>query len=185
MPLSLGFYDRAQELMARYPTKRSALLLLLHDAQDEVGYITDEVIREIADLVGITAADVAGVVTFYTMYKRSNPGRYLISLCTNPGCQFFGAEQSAAKLRELVGPQHTVTEDGLCSWEEVECLAYCGKAPIGQINYLDVPFLTPARVEQLVTALRAGRPVEDVVAELQSTGTLDEGRALATGAADA
>lgn len=185
MPLSQRFHERAQELMSRYPTKRSALLLILHEAQDEAGYINDEVMREVASIVGITPADVAGVVTFYTMFKRHNPGRYLISLCTNPGCQFFGAQETAAKLAEIVGPQHTATEDGLCSWEEVECLAYCGKAPIAQVNYLDVPYLTPARAEQLVSSLRAGRPLEEIVDEFAASGSLDDGRALATGAADA
>jgi NADH-quinone oxidoreductase subunit E len=174
MALSEGFHARAREICDRYPRPRSAILLLLHEAQDEVGYITNEVIREIGQLLGLESADVAGVVTFYTMYKRKHPGRYLISLCTNVGCQAFGADGTADTLREIVGPEHETTEDGMLSWEQVECLAYCNKAPIAQINYHDVPHLTPQRAERLCGELRAGRPLQDVLGELRTSGSLEE-----------
>ena len=172
--LSDAFYTRAKEIVARYPVARSALLMLLHEAQDEVGYITDDVIRELADFCDLSSADVAGVVTFYTMYKREHPGKYLISICGNSGCAFFGAEETCAKLREVVGPQHEATDDGLMSWEEVECLAFCGAAPAAQVNYRDVPNLTPERAERLVGALRDGRELEDVLGEMRADAKLPE-----------
>lgn len=172
--LSDNFRSRVRELMARYPSPRSALILALHEAQDEVGSISDDVVREVAQLFGLNAADVAGVVTFYTMFKRSHPGRFLISLCTNPGCAFFGADEAAAKLQELVGPAHETTEEGLMSWEPVECLAYCSAAPACQINYSDVPHITAERAEQLVAALRSGRELTAVLDELRRNAKLPE-----------
>jgi NADH-quinone oxidoreductase subunit E len=168
--LSDGFYARADELMARYPTKRSAILMLLHDAQDEVGFVSEEIMAEIAELLEMNMADVAGVVTFYTMFKRTHPGEHLISLCTNPGCVFFGADETAERLRELIGPAQVTDED--LSWEEVECLAYCSAAPACQVNYHDVPHLTPERAERLVRALRDGRDLDEVISELKAEAKL-------------
>jgi len=174
MALSDAFHERARELIARYPTPRSALLLLLHEAQSEVGYVSDDVIREIGELLALDSADVAGVVTFYTMYKRRHPGKFLISLCTNVGCQIFGADETADRLRHLVGEEHETSSDGLISWESVECLAYCNKAPIAQVNYRDIPHLTPDRAARLVDALRSGRPADQVLDEFASSGSLEE-----------
>jgi len=170
--LSPSFYTRAAEVIARYPVARSALIMLLHDAQDEVGYITDDVIREVGDLMDLSAADVAGVVTFYTMFKRKHPGKYLISLCTEPGCAMFGADDTADKLRELVGPESETTSDGLMSWEQVECLAFCGAAPAAQVNYRDVPNLTSERSIRLCEALRGGRELKEVIEELRADAKL-------------
>lgn len=172
--LSEELRTRARELMARYPQKRSALLLVLHAAQDEVGHITDEVMTEVAELFDLNSADVAGVVTFYTMFKRHAPGRYLISLCTNVGCALFGADETAQRLRDLVGPEHEATEDGVMSWEQVECLAYCSAAPAAQVNYRDVPNLSPERAESLCGALRSGRDLDDVLTEMGTDAALPE-----------
>jgi NADH:ubiquinone oxidoreductase subunit E len=148
--------------------------MLLHEAQDEVGFINDDVIREVGAVLDLTPADVAGVATFYTMFKRSHPGRFLISLCTQPGCGMFGADETAEKLTELVGPEHKTTDDGLMSWEHVECLAYCGAAPAAQLNYCDVPNLTADRAERMCAALRAGRELNDVVNELRADAKLPD-----------
>lgn len=166
--LSDALRERARELMSRYPHRRSALILVLHAAQDEVGHITDDVVKEVAELFELNAADVAGVVTFYTMFKREHPGRFLISLCTQSACAFAGADDTARALRDLVGPEHATTSDGAMSWEEVECLAYCGAAPAAQVNYRDVPNLTAERAERLCEALRSGRELDDVLAELRA-----------------
>jgi NADH-quinone oxidoreductase subunit E len=174
--LSEDFRAKARELMARYPTPRSALLMVLHEAQDEIGYVTDDVVREVAQLFGLAAADVEGVVTFYTMFKRKHPGRFLISLCTNLSCTINGADSTAAALREAVGPPDETTADGLCSWETVECLATCHWAVAAQVNYLDVPYLTPDRARKLVTDLRAGREVDEILAELRQPKSLQEAR---------
>lgn len=167
MPLSERFRTKADEIIARYPVARSAILMLLHEAQEEVGYVSSEVIREVAGILDLSSADVAGVVTFHTMFKRRPPGRHLISLCTNVSCAIRGADETAEKLREIVGPPHETTDDGLLSWEPVECLAFCDWAPIAQVNYRDIPELTPERAEKLCSALRAGRPEAEVLAELR------------------
>jgi NADH-quinone oxidoreductase subunit E len=172
--LSEGFVSRARELMARYPRPRSALIMVLHEAQDEVGNINDDVVREVAKIFGLAAAEVEGVVTFYTMFKRKHPGRFLISLCTNLSCAINGAEDTAAALRDAVGPSDETTSDGLCSWESVECLATCHWAVAAQVNYCDVPYLTPERARKLVDDLRAGRSLDDVLTELRQPKSLQE-----------
>jgi NADH-quinone oxidoreductase subunit E len=167
MALSDSFHQRAREIIARYPEKRSAVIMLLHDAQDEVGYVSAEVIREVAEVLDLNSADVAGVATFHTMFKRTPPGRYLVSLCTNVSCALRGADETAQRLRDLIGAPHEPTSDGLLSWEPVECLAHCDWAPIAQVNYEDVPLLTPERSAQLCDALRAGRSLDEVLAEFR------------------
>jgi NADH-quinone oxidoreductase subunit E len=112
--LSDGFHTKAQEIIARYPRARSALIMLLHEAQDEVGYVTDDVIREVGGVLGLTPADVEGVATFYTMFKRKHPGKFLISVCTNLSCSVNGAEETADALRDAIGPAHETTADGVC-----------------------------------------------------------------------
>jgi NADH-quinone oxidoreductase subunit E len=172
MPLSAGFHEKAKQIMGRYPVKRSALIMLLHEAQDEVGYISADVIREVARVMGLSTADVAGVASFYTMFKRRPLGRYLISVCTNVSCAIYGAEETAEALEGVIGPPHEPTEDGLCAWEPVECLAYCNWAPAAQVNYCDIPYLTPGRAEHLVDALRSGRTLEDVLSEFRRQAEL-------------
>ena len=110
MALSESFRTRAAEIIARYPGPRSAILMLLHEAQDEVGYVSAEVIREVGRLLGISSAEVAGVATFHTMYRRQPGGRHLISLCTNVSCDIRGASEVADALREEIGPPKTPTE---------------------------------------------------------------------------
>ena len=150
--------------------------MLLHDAQDEVGYVSDEVVEEVGDILGLTPADVAGVATFYTMFKRKHPGKFLISLCTNLSCTINGADDTAEALRDAVGPPHTTTSDGVCSWESVECLATCHWAVAAQVNYLDVPYLTPDRAKQLVADLKRGRDLDEILSELRAAKSLAEVR---------
>ena len=103
------------------------------------------------------------------MFKRKHPGRFLISVCTNLSCTINGAEQTAAALRDSVGPEHDDDRrTALCSWESVECLATCHWAVAAQVNYLDVPYLTPERALKLVGDLRAGRDLEAILDELRS-----------------
>jgi NADH-quinone oxidoreductase subunit E len=172
--LSGGLRARARELMARYPSPRSALILVLHAAQDEVGCVNDEVIQDVAEIFELNTADVAGVATFYTMFKRDHPGRFLISVCTQSGCAFAGGEETAEKLREIVGPEHESTGDGLMSWEVVECLAYCSAAPAAQVNYRDIPHLTAERAERLCGALRDGRDLDEILTEMRADAKLPE-----------
>jgi len=174
--LNDAFRANARDVMARYPQQRSALLMVLHAAQDELGYVSDDVVREVAELFDLKAADVEGVVTFYTMYKHKHPGKYLISVCRNLSCMINGADETADAMRDALGPRDTTTEDGLCSWETVECLATCHWAVAAQVNYLDVPYLTPDRARKLVEDLRAGRELDEVLAELRAATSLQEAR---------
>ena len=183
--LSAEFHTKAQEVIARYPRARSALIMLLHDAQDEVGFVSDEVVQEVGEILGLTPADVAGVATFYTMFKRKHPGRFLISLCTNLSCTINGADETADALREAVGPPHATTPDGVCSWESVECLATCHWAVAAQVNYLDVPYLTPDRARKLVADLKSGRNLDEILNDLRRARSLAEvtvGAGRSTGA---
>jgi NADH-quinone oxidoreductase subunit E len=170
--LSDAFYAKADEICARYPVRRSALIMLLHEAQDEIGYVTDEAIVEVGDYLGLTPADVAGVVTFYTMFKRKHPGRFLISVCNQSACEFFGADETLDKLREIVGPENETTADGLMSWEHVECLAFCGAAPAAQVNYCDVPHLSAERAERLCGAIREGRELAGILDDMRAGAKL-------------
>lgn len=174
--LSEAFYTRAQEIIARYPVARSALIMLLHEAQDEIGYVNDDVIREVGRVLHLTPADVEGVATFYTMFKRKHPGKFLISLCTNLSCTINGADETVDALRDAIGPPDEATADGVCSWESVECLATCHWAVAAQVNYLDVPFLTPDRARKLVDGLKAGRELDALLAELRAAKSLSEAR---------
>jgi NADH-quinone oxidoreductase subunit E len=182
--LSDAFRAKAQEIVTRYPRPRSALIMLLHEAQDEVGYVNEDVVKEVGAVLELTPADVAGVATFYTMFKRKHPGKFLISVCTNLSCAVNGAERTAAALRDRVGPAHETTADGVCSWEEVECLATCHWAVAAQINYRDVPYLTPERATKLVDDLQAGRDLDDILTELRAAMSLAEARGDDAPAAD-
>lgn len=177
--LSEDFKNKAAEITGRYPSPRSALLMLLHEAQDEVGHVSDDVISDIAELMGLTEADVTQVTTFYTMYKRKDPGKFLISVCTNLSCTINGADETAEAMREAIGPPHTKTDDGVCSWESVECLATCHWAVAAQVNYRDVPYLTPERAKKLVADLRSGRDLDEILTELHQARSLADARGVA------
>jgi NADH-quinone oxidoreductase subunit E len=179
--LSDAFRTKAQEIVARYPVPRSALIMLLHEAQDEVGYVNDDVVKEVGAVLDLTPADVEGVATFYTMFKRQHPGRFLISVCTNLSCTINGAERTADAMRDAIGPEHQTTSDGLCSWEQVECLATCHWAVAAQVNYRDVPYLTPERATKLVDDLKAGRDLDEILTELRATTSLAEARGTDNG----
>jgi NADH-quinone oxidoreductase subunit E len=121
--------DIARATMARYPQRKSAVLPLLHLAQDQDGYVTPEAIEEIADLLDLTPALVLGTCSFYTMFKRAPVGELLVSVCTNVSCLVNGGPDLLAHL------QRAYAEDGDVTVEEVECIAACDLAPVLQINY--------------------------------------------------
>ena len=128
----------AAELVARYPEgqSRSALLPLLHLVQSEQGYVTPDGIAFCADVLGITKAQVAAVATFYTMYKRSPTGEYLVSVCTNTLCGMLGGDDIFAALKEHLGVgNNETTPDGSITLEHAECLAACDYAPVVTVNY--------------------------------------------------
>lgn len=137
-PLSESFRADARALIAKYPAgrERSALLPLLYLVQSEHGYVSSDGIDAIADLLGLTKAEIAAVSTFYTMFKRRPQGKWLVSVCAQPSCYLAGAREIIARLEELCGIScGDTTADGLLSIEEVECLCDCDLAPVVSINY--------------------------------------------------
>jgi NADH-quinone oxidoreductase subunit E len=150
----------AKEIIARYPKPRSALLPLLHLVQSEEGYVSDAGIQFCADQVGITPAQVTGVVTFYTQYKQHPVGDYHVGVCINSLCAIMGGDQIWAELSEYVGVGHDEsTEDGKVSLERIECNAACDYAPVMMVNWEFFDDMTPAKAKQLVDDLRAGKQV--------------------------
>ncbi len=147
----------AEELVARYPSSRSALLPLLYLVQSREGYVTREGMRECGEILGLTTAEVEAVATFYTMFKKSPSGRWLVSVCTNVSCVLVGAREVFDRAREVLGPDSLdITEDGTFTLEEVECLGACDAAPVVQVNYCNYDRMTPERLEGILDALRAG-----------------------------
>ena len=126
----------AREIIGRYPRPKSALIPLLHLAQEQDGHVSEEAMTHIAVLVGVTPAEVLGTCSFYEMFKREPVGKYLINVCTNISGQLNGGEELLHEAEELLGvrPGGT-TEDGLFTLEDVECIAACTEAPCLQVNY--------------------------------------------------
>jgi NADH-quinone oxidoreductase subunit E len=119
----------AEDLVARYPHSKSALLPLLHIAQDRDGWVTPEAMEEIAEILGLTPALVLGTCSFYTMFKREPVGRLIVSVCTNVSCLVNGGPELLEHLREKYA------HDADVHVEEVECIAACDLAPVMQVNY--------------------------------------------------
>ena len=148
----------AVEIIGRYPRARSALIPLCHLAQEQDGWLTDEAMAHIAELIGCTPAEVLGTASFYEMFKRHPVGRYLVTVCTNISCLLVGGEELLARAEEVLGvsPGGT-TPDGMFTLEDVECLAACTEAPCLQVNYRYRHRVTPEDFDRLVEDLRAGR----------------------------
>lgn len=153
----------AREIVARYPAgqARSGLLPMLHLVQSEEGYITPDGIAFCAEQLALTHAQVAAVATFYTMYKRSPTGEYLVSVCTNTLCGLLGGDEIFRTLSETLGVgMNGTTADGVITLEHAECLAACDYAPVVTVNYEFFDNQSPESALGLVAQLRAGsRPV--------------------------
>jgi NADH-quinone oxidoreductase E subunit len=151
--------ERAQHLIDRYPERRSAVMPLLYLAMAEEGHLTDEGMEEVADWVGLTPAQVRSVASFYTMYKREETGRYLVSCCTSISCMLLGADDVMEAIEDESGVPHGETDDErLLSVEHVECIGACGGAPAVQVNYELIEGVTPDKARDLVNWLRNARP---------------------------
>jgi len=144
---------RFDALEQKYPAKRSALIPELLYAQDEIGYLSDKVIAEIARRLGITELEVRNVATYYSMLRFKPAGKYNIQVCTNISCMLRGAYDVYERFQEElgVGPKG-VTADGLFSLEEVECIGACCWAPAIQVNYDFHDDLTPDLVPGILGA---------------------------------
>jgi NADH-quinone oxidoreductase subunit E len=149
-----------RELAARYPQPRSALLPMLHLVQSYDGRISPAGITACAEILGITAAQVSGVATFYTMYHRRPAGKHHIGVCTTALCAVMGGDALLERVeRKLgIGPDET-TADGMFSLERLECNAACDFAPVLMVNWEFMDNMTPARAEQILDDLAAGKQV--------------------------
>lgn len=154
--------ERARQLVAAYPQRRSAVMPLLYLASLEHGYCTEEAMREVASLTGLTSAQVQAVASFYTMYKREDVGQYLVSVCTSISCMLLGADDVLTAIEDETNtPNGEKSADSLFSVEHVECIAACGGAPAVQVNYELIEGVMPDKAASLCRWLRDGRP--DVV----------------------
>ena len=154
---------RFDKLATIYPVKRSALVPMLLYAQDEVGYISDAVVAEIAQRVGIADHDVRSVLSYYSMLRTKPAGKYNVQVCTNISCMLrngFGILEHCKK-RLGIGHKET-TPDGLFSLEEVECIGACCWAPAIQVNYDFYDDLTTEKMDQILEDYKAGRGKETV-----------------------
>jgi NADH-quinone oxidoreductase subunit E len=149
-----------REIAQRYPEPRSGLLPMLHLVQSVQGQVTPEGITACAEILEITPAEVSGVATFYTMYKRRPVGDYHVGVCTNTLCAVMGGDAIFARLKEHldVGNDET-TEDGKISLEHIECNAACDYAPVMMVNWEFMDNQTPSSAVQVVDDLRAGKEV--------------------------
>lgn len=153
----------ADEIIARYPVKRSALIPLLHLAQEQEGHVTEEAMVHIAELVGMTPAEVLGTASFYEMFKLEPVGDYVVNVCTNISCMLLGGEELLHHLERRLGIRAgSTTPDGKFTLEDVECIAACTEAPCLQVNYRYFHNVTHDRVDELLDDLRAGKRAHEV-----------------------
>ncbi|MFB9683369.1 NADH-quinone oxidoreductase subunit NuoE [Amycolatopsis plumensis] len=160
-------HAKAQELIARYPMSRSALLPMLHLVQSVQGYVSQEGIAFCAKQLDLSDAEVSAVATFYTMYKRKPCGEHLVSVCTNTLCAAMGGDAIYKKLQTHLGSEEnplghnetagTPNEPGSITLEHAECLAACDLAPVIQVNYEYFDNQTEEKAVALVDALQAGK----------------------------
>ena len=154
------FRADAAEVIARYPEARSALLPLLHLVQSVDGYVTGRGIDLCAELLDLSTAEVSGVATFYTQYKRHPNGEYTVGVCTNTLCAVMGGDEIWEAVSEHLGVGHDeTTDDGKITLERVECNAACDYAPVVMTNWEFFDNQTPASTIDLVDRLRAGEEV--------------------------
>lgn len=168
-----------EALLARYPQKRSAVLPLLHMAQESRGYLAPEDLRAVAELLEMTPSEVSGIASFYSLLHYRPRGRYTITLCQNLSCVLAGAEGLSRHLQQRLGikPGET-TPDGLFTLEETnECLAACDGAPALQVNLAYYGRMTPEKVDRLIDELRAAavRETEAAAARGDSAGEGETG----------
>jgi NADH-quinone oxidoreductase subunit E len=154
---------RARDLMALYPEARSALIPMLHLAQEQDGYLTEDAMVHVGELLGLTAADVRGTATFYDMFFVEPVGTYLVSVCTNIACLLNGGYELLEHAEEQLGVKAGgTTPDGTLTVEEVECIALCGNAPCLTVNWRFFGDMTDDKFDQLLLDLRAGRLADTV-----------------------
>jgi NADH-quinone oxidoreductase subunit E len=149
-----------RQIAGRYPQPRSALLPMLHLVQSVEGRITPAGIEACAQILDISTADVSGVATFYTMYKRRPNGQYAVGVCTTALCAVVGGDEVYSRLQEHLGiGGDETTDDGMITLEHVECNAACDFAPVMMVNWEFFDNMTPSKAVDVVDRLRAGEEV--------------------------
>jgi NADH-quinone oxidoreductase subunit E len=152
---------RFDALVEKYPVRRSALVPMLLYAQDEIGYLSDAVISEVAERIGITQLDVRNVATYYSMLRFKPAGKYNVQVCTNISCMLRGAYELYERFQDELHIGHKgVTKDGMFSLEEVECIGACCWAPAIQVNYEFHDELTPDHVTGILETYRGRASAE-------------------------
>jgi NADH-quinone oxidoreductase subunit E len=147
--LEKRFIEMQQE--GRYPTKRAPLVPMLLYAQDEIGFLSDEVIQEIANRVGLTELEVRNVISYYSMLRTKPVGKYHVQVCTNISCLLRGGEEILEHCKQRLGiGNKQVTSDHRFSLEEVECIGACSWAPAIQVNYEFYEELTPEKFDTVL-----------------------------------
>jgi NADH-quinone oxidoreductase subunit E len=152
---------RAEEIVGRYPRgrERSAILPLLYLVQSVEGHVSPDGLRQVGDLLRITTAEVEAVASFYTMLRLRPTGTHLVNVCTNLSCALRGAKDVYEAAHRATGIPHggELSEDGLFSVHEEECLGACDAAPVVQIDFANHDRVSPDRMRELIEALRAGQ----------------------------
>src|SRR3954470_14745256 len=167
--LSPPMVDRARDTIALYPHPRSALIPLLHLAQEQDGWVTPEAMEHIGELLDITPAEVLGTASFYDMLFLEPAGKHLVAICTNIACLLNGGYELLEHAEEKLGVKAgATTADGNFTIEEVECIALCGQAPCLAVNWRFFGSVSNEGFDHLVDELAAGR----LDAEIPPHGTL-------------
>ncbi|HTX60018.1 MAG TPA: NAD(P)H-dependent oxidoreductase subunit E [Verrucomicrobiae bacterium] len=160
-----------ERIVAQYEHPRSALLPIMHLFQQHEGYVSREAMRAASAMLGVTPAVVESTVSFYTLLFRKPVGKYVLQVCRGLSCTINDAENVMAYFRERLGIGHLqTTSDGLFSYEEVECLAACDRATCMQVNLEFVYDLTPARIDELLEAMRNGTYPVAAMAQTEPPG---------------
>lgn len=165
MPFTPENREKALEIVAQYPHAKSAIMPLAHLAQDQDGYLSKDAMREIAELVEVTPAEVNGTCSFYTMFKREPVGKLLVSVCTNVTCLVVGG----LEIYETLNKQYGLDDD--VAVEEVECLAKCDGGPCFQVNYEFVEKVTPQESIDVIEEYKSGKRVARTI-----SGSLVDGK---------
>jgi NADH-quinone oxidoreductase subunit E len=148
----------AHEIIGRYPRKKSALIPLLHLAQEQDGWVTDDAMAHIAELVEVTPAEVLGTCSFYEMFKRHPVGTYHVNICHGISCHLLGADELLHHAEERLGVKGGgTTPDGTFTVEGVECIAACTEAPCLQVNYRYENKVSVGDLDRLLDDLASGR----------------------------
>ncbi len=146
---------KIEDILKRYPTKKAAVMPVLYVAQEQNGWISGEVMKEVAFLLDMPADEVLGVVTFYTMYHQKPMGKYHLQVCTNVSCMLRGGYKIYDRIKDKLNIANGgVTEDAVFSLEEVECMGSCGTAPMIAVNEDFFENLDVEKVDQILESFK-------------------------------